>query len=75
MYKEWLYSLKKQNVQKFTNPIWYIAGIWLIGEFTFFDNFSKSVNFTLTMIGGGIVLLLLLIQIIVYFKLKKIKRH
>src|SRR5690554_4068659 len=37
MFKEWLYSLKKQKIRKFTNPIWYIAGIWLIGEFTFFD--------------------------------------
>ncbi|MEQ8554062.1 MAG: hypothetical protein RIC06_22660 [Cyclobacteriaceae bacterium] len=56
-YKNWLKALKAQKISKLYKPLWILIFLWIIGGFTFFENFSSELQFRLSLIGGLFLLI------------------
>jgi tetratricopeptide (TPR) repeat protein len=56
-YRNWLKALKGQKRSKLIKSLWIFIFAWLIGEFTFFENFSSELQFRLSLIGGFLLLI------------------
>ena len=72
-YNTWLIGLKVETLRKVTNPIWITAGIWLIGNYTFFNQLNPNSQLILNYFG---VLLLLVggaLELYVYLLNRKKK--
>ena len=70
-YRNWLKALKGQKISKLIKPLWIFIFAWLIGEFTFFENFSSELQFRLSLIGGFLLLIAGGFELYIYLIKKK----
>jgi tetratricopeptide (TPR) repeat protein len=46
-YRKWLKAIKGQKISNLIKPLWVFMFAWLIGEFTFFENFGPEWHYKL----------------------------
>lgn len=51
-YQAWLNGLKVEKARKYLSPVWIVAGVWLVGNYTFFKEFDQGTQLILTYLGG-----------------------
>jgi len=70
-YRNWLKALRGEKISKLIKPLWIFIAVWLIGELTFFENFSSELQFRLSLIGGFLLLIALGFELYIYLIKKK----
>jgi len=70
-YSNWLRTLRGQKISKKIKPLWVLIFAWLIGEFTFFENFDSTIQLYLSIIGGLLLLIAGGFELYIYLIKKK----
>jgi hypothetical protein len=66
-----LNGLKVERIKKISTPLWIACSIWVIGEWTFFDQLDENLHFGITLIGIGIFIGVGITELYIYLSKKK----
>lgn len=67
-YRTWLNGLKVEKARKISQPLWVICAVWLVAEFTIFEQFNPRIQLILSIVGLLFLIFVVSIERYIYKK-------